>query len=267
MSALRAGDAVLFVDGKGRHYLTTLEPGGTFHYHVGVVAHDDVIGKPDGVVVWTETANRQGRLVVLRPRLADYILRMKRGAQVVYPKDIGPILVWGDIGPGHTVVEAGTGSGALTMALLRAVGPEGRVVTVERRPDHADHARKVMTRFLGELPENLEMRHGDVEEALADAAPDRVVLDLPEPWHAVVPAAEAMSDGGVFTSYVPTVPQVQQLRDELRASKRYVDTQTFEFLMREWAADGRSVRPEHQMIGHTGFITVSRLAQDLRAPE
>jgi tRNA (adenine57-N1/adenine58-N1)-methyltransferase len=182
---------------------------------------------------------------------------MPRGPQVVYPKDIGPILHWGDIAPGHTVVEAGTGSGALTMALVRAVGPTGRVISVERREDHAEHARRVIRRFFGEWPATLELRSGEVEEAIEGVAPDRLVLDLPEPWHSVPPAATGLADDGVLTAYLPTIPQVQRLRDALRRSGRFAPPTTFEVLHREWAADGRSVRPSHQMVGHTGFITVA----------
>ena len=249
-----AGDTCLLLDSKGRRYLLDLGVGARFQYHAGIVAHDDVIGKPEGSHI---TSTTDARLLALRPRLADYILSMKRGAQVVYPKDIGPILVWGDIGPGMTVVEGGTGSGALAMALVRAVGSEGRVVTVERRSDHARHARKVMERFFGELPGQLEMREGEVADAIVDIEPDRVVLDVPAPWEVVPAVTKAMVDGGVLVSYLPTVPQVERLRDAMR--DRFDDVMTAEFMMREWAVDGRSVRPAHRMVGHTGFITTGRL--------
>lgn len=249
----------LLVDQRGRRYLVDLRPGATFQYHAGTLAHDEILGRPDGVAARTNTG---ARLVAVRPRLADYVLRMKRGAQVVYPKDIGPILVWGDIAAGMTVLEAGTGSGALTMALARAVGPSGRVVSVERREDHAAHAVKVITRYFGEVPAWVDLRVGEVEEAVAEVAPERLVLDLPEPWTVVEAAAGTMAPGGVVSAYVPTVPQVAHLRDALRRTKRFADLMTFEVLHREWAADGRSVRPEHQMVGHTGFITVARHVED-----
>jgi tRNA (adenine57-N1/adenine58-N1)-methyltransferase len=255
-----AGEVCLLVDARGRRYLVDLHPGRTFEYHAGVLAHDDVIGHPDGIAVRT---NSGARLIAVRPRLSDYILRMKRGAQVVYPKDIGPILVWGDIAAGMTVLEAGTGSGALTMALARAVGPSGRVVSVERRDDHAAHAHKVITRFFGEIPAWVDLRVGDVEEVVAEVEPERLVLDLPEPWSVIEAAAGSMTPGGVVAAYVPTVPQVARLRDALRRTKRFADVLTFETLHREWAADGRSVRPEHQMVGHTGFITVARHVESL----
>lgn len=251
----RPGEACLLIDGRGRHYLVDLEPGGVFQYHVGSLPLDQVIGRPEGTLL---RSSGDGRLVALRPRLADYILRMRRGAQIVYPKDIGPILHWGDIGPGRRVLEAGTGSGALTMALVQAVGPTGSVVSVEERPDHAAGARDAIRRFLGEIPPNLLLRLGRVEEVVEEVAPDRLVLDLPEPWLVVGPAAAGLTEGGVLTAYLPTVPQVQHLHDELRRSRRFLDIGTFEILLRDWVAEGRSVRPASQMVGHTGFITTAR---------
>jgi tRNA (adenine57-N1/adenine58-N1)-methyltransferase len=258
-----AGDVCLLVDGKGRHYTFRLTPGREFQFHRGVVPHDDIIGRTDGALL---RSSGDARLVALRPRLADYILGMPRGAQVVYPKDIGPMLMWGDIGPGMTVLEAGTGSGALAMAVLRAVGPGGRVVSVERRADHAAHARKRIEAFFGEVPANLELRVGDVEDVIGEVAPDRIVLDVPEPWSSVPGAARDMAPGAMFVCYLPTVPQVQQVRDAIRREKAFVDVTTFEVMHREWAVEGRSVRPSHQMIGHTGFITVARRAEPLGTP-
>ena len=190
-----AGDVCLLVDGRGRHYTFHLTPGREFQFHRGVVPHDDIIGRPDGSLL---RSSGDARLVALRPRLADYILGMPRGAQVVYPKDIGAMLMWGDVGPGMTVLEAGTGSGALAMAVLRAVGPTGRVVSVERRADHAAHARKRIEAFFGSVPANLELRVGEVEEAIAGTAPDRLVLDVPDPRWSVRVAALELPAGGVF---------------------------------------------------------------------
>ncbi len=255
MEALAAGEPCLFIDGKGRHYLVDLEPEGRFQYHAGSLAHADVIGSPEGSVF---RSSGGGRLVALRPRLADYVLGMRRGAQVVYPKDIGPMLHWGDIAPGMTVLEGGTGSGALTSALLRAVGPEGRVVSVDEREDHSAVARAVITRFFGLMPPNLDLRVGSVEDLVEAVAPERLVLDVPEPWHVVGPAVAGLQSGGVLTAYSPTVPQVQRLHHELRQCKRFADIGAFEVLLREWVAEGRSVRPAHRMVGHTGFVTVAR---------
>ncbi len=255
MGLFAAGDPCMLYDAKGRQYLIELQAGRAFQYHRGVLAHDAIIGSEDGTV---HESSLGARLVCLRPRLADYTLKMARGAAVVYPKDTGAIVVWADVAPGMTVLEAGTGSGALTMALLRAVGPEGKVVSVERRSDHAAKAAKLMRGFLGDLPEQLDLRSGDVEDHIADIGPDRIVLDLPEPWHSVPAAAEHLRPAGVFCCYLPTVPQVQTVRDALKAEPRFFDAVTFEVLQREWAVEGRSVRPSHRMVGHTGFITTAR---------
>lgn len=255
------GDHCLLIDGKDRRYLITLTPGSSFQYHNGEIAHDDIIGSADGSVF---RSSRGGRLVALTPRMADYILKMRRGAQVVYPKDLGAILIWGDIGPGMTVVEAGTGSGALTMALVRAVGEEGRVITVERREDHAEHARRTLEEYFGGLPGNLTMVTGDVEDALVGTDADRLVLDLPEPF-GVVPAAVAhLPTGSVWVSYVPTVPQVQQTAEALLDSGVFYSITHLEVLQRGWNVEGRSVRPNHQMVGHTGFLTIARKVKPLR---
>lgn len=249
------GELCLLVDAKGRRYLVTLEEGKAFHFHAGFVRFEAIVGSPEGSTV---SSSEGARLVAFRPRLADYVLKMRRGAQVVYPKDLGPILVWADVAPGVTVLEAGTGSGALTLALVRAVGPEGRVVSVERRPDHAEHARERIQAFLGSIPSNLDLRVGEVEEMVEEVRPDRLILDLPEPWSVVGPAVSWLEDGGIFCAYLPTVPQVERLVSSLRESQRFAELTTFEVLLREWNVAGRSVRPEHRMVGHTGFLTVAR---------
>jgi len=255
------GDPALLIDDKRRHFLLRLQSGRTFQFHNGSVPHDDLIGAADGSWV-TSTGN--ARLLLLRPRLADYILKMKRGPQVVYPKDLGPILVYADIAPGMTVLEAGTGSGALTLGLSRAVGPNGRVVTVERREDHAAHARRSLERWYGEMPPNVEQRIGDVATTVADVEPGRIVLDIPEPWHTLEAAAEHQPDGGVVCAYVPTVPQVQTTVETAQGLGRFAEVEVAEFLMREWNVSGRSVRPEHSMIGHTGFLIFMRKVADVR---
>ncbi len=251
----RAGDPCLLYDAKGRTYLIELVAGRTFHCHRGALDHDAVIGAPEGTTFHT---TKGSPLVAFRPRLADYVLKMPRGATVLYPKDAGAILLWADIGPGMTVLEGGTGSGGLAMVLARAVGPGGRVVSVERRADHAALARRRIGGFFGQVPDQLELRVGDVEDAIAEVLPDRIVLDLPEPWHAVGPAATHLPGGGVFCCYLPTVPQVQEVRRRIDEAGAFLEVTTFELLIRDWAVAGRSVRPEHRMIGHTGFITVAR---------
>ena len=202
-----AGEACLLYDAKGRRYLIELIAGASFQYHRGLLPHDDIIGTEEG----TRFESSMGsHLLALRPRLADYVLKMGRGATVVYPKDAAAIVMWADIGPGHTVLEAGTGSGGLAMVLARAVDPGGRVVSIERREDHHDRARKLIRGFYGAIPDHLDLRLGDVEDAVADVEPDRLVLDLPEPWHTVPAAVDHLAPGGVFCCYLPTVPQVRR---------------------------------------------------------
>jgi len=255
VAEFRAGEPCLLFDAKGRRYLIALQPGAEFQYHQGVLRHDEIIGAEDGTVLRSSLGNA---LVALRPRLADYALKMGRRATVVYPKDSGAIVTWADVGPGMTVLEAGTGSGALTMVLVRAVGSAGRVVSYEVREDHAAVARRRIEGFFGEIPATLALRIGEVAGAVAEIRPDRLVLDLPEPWHEVGPAAEHLGPGGVFCCYLPTVPQVQEVRRALDGTRSFLDIMTFEILMREWAVEGRSVRPSHRMVGHTGFVTVAR---------
>lgn len=250
-----AGESCLLLDHRRRRHLVTLTEGSVFQFDRGVIPHDELIGLPEGATIHS---SKESPVIAIRPRLADYVLQMKRGAAVLYPKDAGPIITWGDIAPGNTVLEAGTGSGALTMALSRAVGHTGRVVTVERRDDHAVHARRLIEAFSGTTPDNIEFRSGDVADVVPEVAPDRIVLDLPEPWLVVDAAAEHLRGGGVFVCYLPTVPQVQRVREALDESRAFIETETFEVMMRGWTIDGPSVRPDHRMIGHTGFITVGR---------
>jgi tRNA (adenine57-N1/adenine58-N1)-methyltransferase len=252
---LEAGDPALLIDSKGRHFLLALDPERTFQYHEGAVPHHELIGREDGS--WVESSTG-AHLLLLRPRLADFVLKMKRSAQVVYPKDLGPILVYADVGPGMTVLEAGTGSGALTLGLSRAVGPTGRVVSVELRADHAAHARKAVERWYGEVPDNVELRVGDVSEEIATVSPERIILDLPEPWHVMNAAVEHQPTGGVLASYLPTVIQVQTLVEGARETGVFTEIEIKEFLVRDWNVSGRSVRPEHDMIGHTGFLVFMR---------
>lgn len=259
MIKFEAGDKVLLVDSRGRRYLFTLKAGGAFHFHRGIVDHDLILGRPDGSVVRSTGGEK---VVAVRPTLSDFVLKMPRGAQVVYPKDIGAILVAGDIHPGATVLEAGAGSGALTIALLRAVGREGRVVTYEVREDFASVARANVESFLGKV-ENLEIKLASAYEGLAEREVDRIVLDLPEPWRVVAHAAIALRPGGIFVTYLPTILQAHQLTETLREDKGWMGVYTSETLVRTWHLEGRSVRPDHRMVAHTGFITVARRTEGL----
>ena len=253
-----AGEPALLIDDKGRKYLLGLRADGMFHYHMGTLAHAELIGTPDGARL---RSSKGAPLIALRPRLGDYVLKMRRGPQVVYPKDLGAILMYADIHPGLTVIEAGTGSGALTMALTRAVGPAGRVVSCEIREDHAARGRSSVSRRFGEVPEWLELRVGDVSDAAAQIEHDRLILDLPEPWRVIPAAVEGLRTGGIVCCYLPTVPQLEKLHRALDDSGRFADTETFEVLVRTWKVSGRSVRPDHGMVGHTGFLTVGRFIQ------
>ncbi len=249
------GESCLLLDTRGKQYLLTLDPSLTFQCDMGQIRHGDIVGTSEGSMIRTSKASP---MVALRPRLADYVLKMKRGAAVVYPKDAAAIIHWADVEPGSTVLEAGTGSGALTLALSRAVGDRGRVVTCDVRGDHQTHAKRLIERFRGAVPANIEFRVGDVTDHIAEVAPDHLILDLPEPWHAATVGADFIKGGGSLAAYVPTIPQVEQLRSAVSATKAFVEVDTFEVLMRSWNVDGASVRPDHRMVGHTGFITVAR---------
>jgi tRNA (adenine57-N1/adenine58-N1)-methyltransferase len=196
-------------------------------------------------------------VIALRPTFAEFVLKMKRGAQVVYPKDLAMIVLHGDIHPGARVLEAGAGSGALTLALLRAVGPEGRVVTYELREDFAALARANVEAFLGKA-ENLEIKIGSVYEPVEESDIDRIVLDVPEPWRVLEGAGRTLRPGGIFVAYLPTVLQVHSLVEALHEDSSWTLVSSFEALVRPWHVEGRSVRPEHRMVAHTGFITTAR---------
>ena len=248
------GERALLVDRRGRRYLITLKAGERFHFHQGYVDHDAIIGSDEGSKL---VASSGSSLIAYRPSLADFILKMPRGAQVVYPKDVGYVLVEADIYPGATVLEAGTGSGALTLALVRAVGERGMVISYELREDFAARARSNIESFLGKIPDTLDLRIGDVTTAELDARVDRVVLDLPEPWTILPRAIDAMRPGAIFCSYVPTTVQISQTTEALR-SAGFGEIATREVLVRGWNVEGQSVRPEHRMVGHTGFVTTAR---------
>jgi tRNA (adenine57-N1/adenine58-N1)-methyltransferase len=250
-----AGERVVLLDGRGRRYMVRLEAGSMFHYHGGAVPHDLVIGSEEGTTVHSTTG---APLVCFRPRLADFVLKMARGAQVIYPKDLGPILVYADVFPGARVLEAGTGSGALTLALCRAVGPEGHVVSYENREDFHAIARANVEGFFGKVPAWLDLRLGDVREVTeAGETFQRVLLDLPEPAAVLEEVTASLLPGGILCGYLPTTGQVQELVLVLR-DRGFTEIETFEVLQRTWHVAHRSVRPDHRMIAHTGFVTVAR---------
>jgi len=263
LDSLQDGEQVLLIDQRGRRHLFMLRKGETFHSDRGWVTHDAIIGQPDGS--WVRTS-KGTRYVVLRPTLAEYVLDMPRGAQVIYPKDLAMVMFWADIFPGARVLEAGMGSGALTLALLRAVGPAGRVISYEQREDFARRALANIQLRMGEV-NTLAVRLRPVEEGLAEEETvDRAVFDLPEPWHLVEPVARVLRSGGIFLSYVPTIIQSHQLSEALRRHPGYPLVETFETLFRPWNIEHTSVRPFHRMVAHTGFITVARRVVPEDAP-
>ncbi len=262
MHVLQSGQRIHLVDKKGRHYAVTLKAGDRVQHSGETMLHDDLIGQPDG----TQARFSGGKtMVALTPTLAEYILKMPRGAQVLYPKDIAMILMWADVHPGARVFEAGVGSAALTLGLLRAVGDRGRVVSYEIREDFARTAMKNIERFLGPA-DNFQLVRRDVYEGIDRVGEgegesrsfDRVILDVPEPWRVVPHVPDVLRQGGIYLSFVPTVPQVVQTVDALRRTNAFGMLQTFETLMRHWNIEGRSVRPDLRMVAHSGFITVAR---------
>lgn len=265
---LRNGDRVQLTDAKGRHHTIVLAEGKTFHTHRGQFAHDDVIGRPEGSVV-RNTAGID--YLVLRPLLSDFVMSMPRGAAVIYPKDAGQIVQMADIFPGARVVEAGVGSGALTMSLLRAVGDGGELISIERREDFAEIARANVVSHFGGAHPAWRLEIGDFADRVGDVAPpgtvDRVVLDMLAPWENIEAAADALSPGGVFLAYVATATQLSRLAEDLREHGGFTEPDAWESMVRTWHLEGLAVRPDHRMIGHTGFLLSSRrMAPGVDAP-
>jgi tRNA (adenine57-N1/adenine58-N1)-methyltransferase catalytic subunit len=261
-----AGDQVQLTDPKGRMHQIVLQPGGTFHTHRGSLKHDDLIGAPEGSLV---TAAGGTAYVALRPLLADYTLAMKRGATIVYPKDAAQILAYADVFPGARVLEAGAGSGALSCWLLRAIGPDGQLVSFEARADFAEIARANVARFYGEMPSQwrLEVDRLHAAGAGEPGSFDRVILDMLAPWDCVADAATALIGGGLICCYVATTTQLSRVVEELRSHGGFFEPAAWETLVRGWHVDGLAVRPDHRMIGHTGFlVTARRLAEGVTAP-
>jgi tRNA (adenine57-N1/adenine58-N1)-methyltransferase catalytic subunit len=259
------GELALLVDAQGNHHLVRLAEGATLHHHLGAVRHADVIGRPDGALI---RSNQGARFAAVRPRLVDYLLAMPRHSGIVYPKDAAQLVACADIGPGLRVLEAGVGSGALTLTLLRAVGERGQVIGYERRADFIELALKNIRAFAdgasstpGPGLGNLLLRERDVYAGLVDTDLDRVVLDLPEPWRVLPHLPDAVRQGGWVCAYTPSIVQAAQMVEELHQAGRYAQVETQEVLLRGWHIQGTAVRPEQQMVGHTGFLTVARLVE------
>ena len=253
------GDRVQLTDAKGRKFTVILETGKQFHTHRGAIAHDDLIGAPEGSIV---AATSGTEYLALRPLLVDYVLSMPRGAQVIYPKDAAQIVTEGDIFPGARVLEAGAGSGALTCSLLRAVGERGEVTSYEIRGDHAEHAQRNVETFFGGHPANWSLVIDDLANIAVTEQFDRVILDMLAPWEPLDVVRSIMKPGGVLTVYVATVTQLSRVIEALRDQECWTEPRAWESLVRDWSAVGLAVRPEHKMQGHTAFlITARRLAE------
>jgi tRNA (adenine57-N1/adenine58-N1)-methyltransferase len=266
---LVAGERITLIDPKGRRHSVVLASGGAFHTAKGVVRHDDLIGGPEGVVVTTALGIDY---LALRPLLADFTVTMPRGAAVIYPKDQALIVMGADVFPGATVVEAGAGSGALSCALLRAVGAAGRLISYERRPDFAAIARRNVENFFSRPHPAWDLRTGDLVSSLATeplpaGSVDRVILDMLAPWECVAAAAEILAPGGVLCCYVATTTQLAQTIETLRVHAGFTEPEASESLVRSWHVEGLAVRPGHTMVGHTGFLIMTRrLAPGFTAP-
>ncbi len=252
--AFREGDLVIFLDHQERSFRQRLHPEGKLQTHQGYIPHSEVIGREPGVALLTSKGKE---LFAFRPTLVDYTMNMPRKSGIIYPKDTAYILLWADIHPGSRVVTAGVGSGALLLALVRQVGPTGFVWGYDVRQDMLDFAAKNLKEFLGDTS-NTELRLGDVYQAIDQRQVDSVILDVPEPWGAVEQSALALRPGGILVAYAPTIKQAENLTAALRGSDCFGLVETVEILVRDWHIRHRSVRPNHRMVGHTGFLTIAR---------
>jgi tRNA (adenine57-N1/adenine58-N1)-methyltransferase catalytic subunit len=251
----KAGDRVQLTDPKGKLYSFTITPGKEWHTHKGWITHDDLIGLPEGSVVSTTAGLKFTAFV---PLLADYVLSMPRGATIVYPKDAAMIVGSADIYPGSRVLEAGVGSGALTISLLRAVGRDGYLHSIERREDFAKNACENVSNYFGETPRNWRLDVDSFQDFVHTETFDRVVLDMLAPWECVATSAQVLRPGGVFLAYVATTTQLSATAEALKEDGRFTEPESSETLVRGWHHEGLAVRPQQRMIGHTGFIIQSR---------
>jgi tRNA (adenine57-N1/adenine58-N1)-methyltransferase len=249
------GDRVQLTDPKGKVYSFTITPGKEWHTHKGWINHDDLVGLPEGSVVSTTAGLKFTAFI---PLLADYVLSMPRGATIVYPKDAAMIIGIADIYPGARVLEAGVGSGALTLSLLRAVGPNGQVHSVERRDDFAKNASENIESYFGVHPSNWTLEVGSLQEKDFSHQFDRVVLDMLAPWECVAKAAEVLRPGGVLLAYVATTTQLSATAEAIKENGHFTEPESSETIVRGWHHEGLAVRPQQRMIGHTGFLIFSR---------
>ena len=265
---LRVGESVQLTDDRGKHHTIVLEERKRFHTHRGSIGHDDLIGSPEGCVVYSD---RKVPYLALRPLLMDFVLSMPRGATVIYPKDSAAIISVADVFPGARVLEAGAGSGALSCSLLRAIGPDGRLFSFERREDFAEIAAANVSKFFGETQTTWSLTTGDLVESLpeseAAAGVDRVVLDMLAPWECIDAVASVLIPGGVLVVYVATTTQMSTVVEALREHGEFSEPVSTETMVRSWHVEGLAVRPDHRMIGHTGFLVQTRrMAPGIAAP-
>jgi len=246
---------VQFTDAKGKLYSITLQPGGEWHTHKGWLKHDEIVGQPEGSIFIT---NGDLKFQAFRPLLGDYVLSMPRGATIIYPKDAAMILGVADIKPGVRVLESGIGSGALTLSLVRAVGSEGHVRSIEIRDDFAQISKQNVLNYFGQIPSNWDLVVGAFQEQEYKPEWDRVILDMLAPWDCVDTAAKALVPGGVILAYVATTTQLSRFAEALKESDLFTEPESTETIVRGWHHEGLAVRPQHRMIGHTGFLTVAR---------
>jgi tRNA (adenine57-N1/adenine58-N1)-methyltransferase len=253
------GDRIQLTDNKGRQYSFTIQEGKEFHTHQGFIKHSDLVGVPEGSVISiNSTTGVVQKFMAFKPLLTDYVLTMPRSATIVYPKDAALILGFADIFPGARVLEAGVGSGALTLSLLRAVGKEGFVHSVERRDEFAANAMSNVEHYFKGSPNNWQLTVGSLQDIEITEMYDRVVLDMLAPWECIDQAAKVLVPGGVYMAYVATTTQLSNVAQGLKADGRFTEPESFESLIRPWHHEGLAVRPEHRMIGHTGFLIYSR---------
>ncbi len=257
-------DRVQLTDAKGKLHTITLKEGGEWHTHKGWLIHDQIVGMPQGSVVETTAGLK---FLAFKPLLGDYVLSMPRGATIVYPKDAALIVGFADIAPGLRVLEAGVGSGALTISLLRAVGPAGAVDSYERRAEFAEIATKNVHNYFDGVPENWTLTLGSVQDKSSEVKYDRIVLDMLAPWECVEFADNVLHPGGVLLAYVATTTQLSAMAEAIKETGRFTEPESNESLVRQWHHEGLAVRPVHRMIGHTGFlIQARRLAPGVIAP-
>ncbi len=249
------GDRIQLTDPKGKMYTFTITQGKEWHTHKGWIVHNDLIGLPEGSVVSTSAGLK---FTAFKPLLGDFVLSMPRGATIVYPKDAAMIVGVADVFPGAKVIEAGVGSGALSISLLRAIGSQGELSSFERREDFADIARENVSTYFGELPSQWKLTVGSVQESSTDKKYDRVILDMLAPWECVAFASEVLRPGGVFLAYVATTTQLSATAEALKEDGRFTEPLSSETIVRDWHHEGLAVRPMQRMIGHTGFLIVSR---------